>query len=254
LKSRIYILLYSSVFLILIAACSTPREIAGIEDLNRAEISVEKLMEMVPDYRKELTTISGSGRALVSEPGNSERVTIQFHSNRRESLIIVRNNVGIEGGQIYVDSDSLLIYNRLDKKAEKVPLNEGRLSSVGTIASINILDLVNYTLNAEDVHEVFEDRDHYIVILQNRTRITINKTDGLIREVLHAIDDYDAPYSKIQYEGYARISGFLLPRRITIYSRDEASKATLLVQRLEVNIELPELTISIPDDIPIYRI
>jgi hypothetical protein len=254
LKSGTYKLLYLSVFLIFIVSCSTQREIAGMEDLAQADISVEELMDMIPDYRNELTTISGSGRALVSEPGNSERVTIQFQSNRRESLILVRNNVGIEGGQIYVDSDSLLIYNRLDRKAEKIPLREGRLSSVGSIASINILDLVNYTLNSTDIYEIFEDRNYYTVILQNRSRITVNKTDGLIYEVVHTTDYFDAPYSKIEYAGYARINGFLLPRRITIYSRDETSKATLLVQRLEVNMELPELSISIPDDIPILRI
>lgn len=255
LKYKSYILSIFSVTMILfMAACSTSREFAGVEGLERAEMSTEELIAMVPDYRDELITISGSGRALVSEPGSSERVTIQFQSNRMESLITVRNSMGIEGGQIFVDSDSLLIYNRIDKKAEKIPLHEGRLSSVGSIASINILDLVNYTLNPEDIYEIYEDRNQYIVILKNRSQITVNKADGLIHKVVHATDYYDAPYSRIQYEGYARINGFMLPRRITIYSRDEVSRATLLVQRLEVNTELPALAITIPEDIPIYRL
>lgn len=237
-----------------ITGCSTTREITAIEGLDTAEISAEELTAMIPDYRYDLQTISGSGRAIVIEPGSSERVTLQFQSNRQQSLITVRNSMGIEGGQIFVDTDSLLIYNRIDKIAEKVPLHEGRLSSIGSLASINILDLVNYTINSSDIIEIFEDKNHYIVILNNKTRVTVNKTDGLIKEVVHAIDYYDAPYSRIEYEGYARISGFMLPRRVTIYSRDQASRATLLVQRLEVNIELPELMINIPDDIPIYRI
>lgn len=239
---------------VLTMACSTQREFAGYEGLNHASLSAEEVTALIPDYRDELVTISGGGRALVSEPGGSERVSVQFQANRHESLITIRNNLGIEGGQIYADSDSLLLYNRIDKKAEKVPLHEGRLSSVGSIASVNILDLVNYTLNSNEIDEIFEDGRHYIVVLDNRTRITIDKDGGVIREVVHATDVSGAPYSKIEYEGYARIGGFLLPRRITIYSRDKASRATLLVQRLDVNIELPELAIRIPDDIPIQRL
>jgi hypothetical protein len=240
--------------MLLVAACSTPREFTAAEELDRAELDAEELISMIPDYRTELKTITGSGRAMVSEPGNSERVTLEFHSNRNESLMTVRNNVGIEGGQIYVDSDSLLIYNRVDRTAEKVPLHEGKLSSVGSIASINILDLINYTVNTEDISEIFEDRSYYYAILNNRTQIKISKQNGLIKEVVHSTDLYDAPYSRIEYEGYARIEGFHLPRRITIFSRDEASRATLMVQRLDVNTELPELAIVVPDDIPIQRL
>jgi hypothetical protein len=255
LKQIIHIplLLILSAILFMVA-CSTPRELTVTEDLERAEIESAELVAMIPDYRDELTTISGSGRALVSEPGGSDRVSLQFHSNRSESLMTVRNNVGIEGGQIYVDSDSLLIYNRLDRIAEKVPLHEGKLSSVGSIASINILDLINFTIDEADISEIYEDRSYYYAILHNRTQVKISKQNGAIQEVIHSADLYDAPYSKIEYEGYAEIEGFHLPRRITIFSRDEASRATLLVQRLEVNTELPELAIVLPDDIPIQRL
>lgn len=250
--SHIPIVLFT--LLLLFSACSTQREFAGVEGLDPAAITPIELVERIPDYRTNLVTIEGSGRALVSEPGNSERVTVTFQSNRDESLITVRNNVGIEGGQIYVDTDSLLVYNRIDKRAEKVPLHEGRLTSVGSIASINILDLINYTVDPARIDQIFEDRNHYYAILDNRTRIKVIKSSGLIEEVVHATDYYDAPYSKIEYEGYGHIDGYHLPRRITIYSRDETSRATLLVQRLEVNTQLPELVINIPDDIPIYRL
>ncbi len=254
MKQIIYIIFLSILSAVLLSACSTPREFTAVEKLERAELDAEELISMIPDYRNELQTITGSGRALVSEPGGSERVMLEFHSNRNESLMTVRNNVGIEGGQIYVDSDSLLIYNRVDRTAEKVPLHEGRLSSVGSIASINILDLINYTIEPGQIDEIFEDRSYYYAILQNRTQIKISKQNGTIVEVIHSTSLYDAPYSKIEYEGYDSIEGFHLPRRITIFSRDEASRATLLVQRLQVNTELPELAIVVPDNIPIQRL
>jgi len=84
--------------------------------------------------------------------------------------------------------------------------------------------------------------------------IKIEKNSGLIQEVVHASTNHEAPYSRIEYEGYAEIENFQLPRRITIVSSDGRSRATLLVQRLEINVTLPELGIDIPDDVPIYRL
>lgn len=239
--------------LLFMISCSSSREVSGDEEMNEASISVSELLERVPNYRESLQTISGSGRAFVSEPGNSERVSLEFLSNRNESLITVRTSVGIEGGQIYVDSDSLLVYNRVDKVAEKVPLNQGKLTSVGSIASVNMLDLFNFTFTEPDVDKLYETRDEYIAILINNARVVISKETEHVLEVVQADDNQQVPYSRIIYEGYAEIDDFYLPRKITIFSSDGESRATLLVQNLEINEELPELGIELPDDIPVYR-
>lgn len=240
-------------FLLFMISCSSSGELVEDEDLNEADISVNQLLESIPNYRESLQTISGRGRAIVSEPDNSERVTLQFLSNRTESLITVRNSVGIEGGQIFVDSDSLLVYNRVDKFAEKVPLNQGKLTSVGSIASVNMLDLFNYTFTESDVDELFETDDLYVAVLVNGVRVQISKETGRVLEVNVPDGNRSVPYSRIIYEGYSEIEDFQLPRKITIFSQDGQSRATLLVQNLEINEELPELGIELPDDIPIYR-
>lgn len=243
------------IFLVLLfmMSCSSSKELAGDEELNEAEISVDELLELVPNYRESLQAITGSGRAIVSEPGNSERVTLQFLSNRDESLITVRTSVGIEGGQIFVDSDSLLVYNRVDKYAEKVPLNQGKLTSVGSIASVNMLDLFNYTFTEPDVAELYETDGQFVAVLVNDSRVQISKETGRILEVNQPAGNRQVPYNRIIYEGYGEIDGFHLPRKITIFSQDGKSRATLLVQNLEINERLPELGIDLPDDIPVYR-
>ena len=141
------------------ASCSTYSELAAPEDMQPSDDSAEAVLKNVPNYRESLQTLQGSGRAIVSEPDNSERVTVQFRSNRMESRLSIKNSVGIEGGEIYVDQDSLLVYNKVDKFAEKVSLNEGKQTSVGSIASMNILDLFNFTVDEDEVADVFEDSD-----------------------------------------------------------------------------------------------
>lgn len=237
------------------AACSTAEQFTSttVEGLEFADISAEELVGLIPDYNDELMTIRGSGRAIVSEPGNSDRVTLRFQANRNEGLIHVRNSAGIEGGQIYVDRDSLMIYNRIDKIAEKVPLHHGNMSSVGSLASVNMVELFNFTFTSSEVDRIYDDTDQFVVLLNDRSLIRVMKRNGFIVNVVHANNNRSAPYSRIEYDGYALLGSYHLPRRITIYSSDGNSRAALLVQRLETNIELPELGIILPDDVPLNR-
>ena len=239
---------------VLYTGCSTTAVVADTESLEPADITTDELMALIPDYKERLSTISGSGRAIVSEPGNSDRVSIQFQSNREESFILVRSGAGIEGGQIFVDRDSLMIYNRLDKKAEKVSIHQGNLSSVGSLASVNLVDLFNYTIDPDTIDKIFLDTNSYVLLLSNSSLIRISTRSGIVESVVHANENSSAPYSRLEYEGYANIDQLLLPRRITIYSKDGLSRATLLVQRLEINPTLPPLGIDLPNDIPIQRL
>lgn len=239
--------------LFLLSACSTTEQFTGVEGLEFADISAEELTALIPDYSDDISTISGSGRAIVSEPGNSDRVTIRFQANRNEGLINVRNSAGIEGGQIYVDNDSLTIYNRIDKIAEKVSLQHGNLSSVGALASVNLIELFNYTIDTNEIDRIYDDEDHFVVLLTNKALIRVIKSSGFIHNVVHATNERSASYSKIDYDGYALINSYNLPRRITIYSIDGNSRAALLVQQLELNVDIPEIGIVLPDDVTLQR-
>src|SRR5690625_4872305 len=102
--------------LLFLYSCRSSAPLLDLKDLEPADLPAEEILDNIPDYRRTLTSVSGIGRAIVSEPDNSERVSVQFQSSRRESLINVRNCVGLEGRQCYVDSDSLLIYNRSEER------------------------------------------------------------------------------------------------------------------------------------------
>jgi len=242
-----------SIAALIIAGCSTPRTAAEVEGLNPAAISADSLAALIPDYQNQLYTMTGSGRALVSEPGNSERVTVDFSSDREKSLLTIRTSIGIEGGQILIEPDSLLIYNKIDNIAQKVSPERSRLSSVGSIASLNMLDLFNFRVDSEEISRIFDDRNSYVVLLRDDAVIHVDKTSGLIQKVDRSQSPPPVPYKSIEYEGYAEINGFQLPRKITIFSGDGQSRAVFLVQRLNVNGKLPPLAIELPEDTPIQR-
>lgn len=233
--------------------CTGTRAALDYENLDPALITADSLVAMMPDYSAELQTMTGRGRALVSEPGNSSRVTVEFQTNRSRSLLTIRTSIGVEGGQILIEPDSLLIYNKIDNVAQKVAPEQSTISSVGSIASLNMLDLFNFRVRADQVEQIFDNGDTYLVLLKDRAAIEVDKSSGLVVKVDRSQSLPPIPYQQIEYDGYAEINRFQLPRKITIFSGDGQSRATFLVQQLNVNGKLPPLEIDIPDDIPIYR-
>lgn len=239
------------VLCLFLAACSSTRTIR--EDGFRASVvSADSLVNRMPFYTHSLTTLRGSARAVVSEPGATERVRLTFSSDRKKSLVTVKNNLGIEGGQLLTDGDTLLIYDKLEKEARKIAVRGADLDRINRIASLNILDMMNYTVAPEHITSVQENNDYFLLRSHSGTTIILDKESYLIQQVEEPVDS-NLPYSKIVYGAYGRLNGFVLPRRITIFGPDEESKIDLQVTSLEINPERITLEIEIPDDIPVYR-
>lgn len=222
-------------------------------DFSRSSADAKTVVSSIPDYSEKLETLSGKGRALVSEPGNSDRVTIDFEANRIHSLLTIQNRIGIEGGQMLVDPDSILIYNRLDKEAQKISIYDGRMTSLNELTSINILDLMNFRVAASEVSSVLESNNLYQLRLTNGAQVFVNKENGWVDQVIQTRSG-SAPYSKIIYESYGELEGFKLPRKITIFSSDGASRVVFLIRSLNVNPDELDLNIDIPDNITIQRL
>jgi hypothetical protein len=222
-------------------------------DFHPSKDSIEDIVAMVPNYSSELETMSGKGRAIVSEPGNSDRVTIDFATNEFRSLLTIQNRIGIEGGQMLVEEDSILIYNRLDKEAQKISIYDGRLTSLNELTSINMLDLINFKVDGERVTSLQENKSSYRLLLDNGLRVVVDIKNGQVQNVEQTIPQ-NSPYSRIFYESYGDLNGFILPRKITIFSADERSRVVFLVRSLETNPDRINLEIDIPENVKIQRL
>lgn len=250
---RIKIAVLFTVLIGIISACSTVREVPAVEKENfqESQIPIDSVVAALPNYSDTFKTVKGRGKAIVSEPENSEHVTILFSSNREKSLITIKNSIGIEGGQLLTDGDSLLVYNKVDKYARKLSVS-GDLDDINNLATVNILEILNTPVSAKEVQRMWENDEAYLLRLQSGASIFVGKENGLIQQIDQP-QEPGIPYSQIKYEGYERIEGLKLPRRITIFSADKSAKVDLLLQSLEINPELGKLEIDLPEDIKIYR-
>ena len=231
-------------------SCSGSQKL--VEDNFRpSQENLSQVINQLPDYSDDLQSVKGKGRAIVSEPGNTERVTIRFASNQQKSLVTIRNGIGIEGGQLLTDGDTLLIYNKVDKYARKLPVQGTSLNRINRLASLNILDMLNYSVKETDITEFLENETLYQLRLRSGSKVYIDKSSHTIRKIIQPSSS-NLPYSKIEYDAYTLIEGFTLPRRISIFGPEGDSKVALQLTALELNPKLDVLTIELPDDIPIY--
>lgn len=112
--------------------------------------------------------------------------------------------------------------------------------------------MLNYSVKKEDVEQFLENDILYLLQLKTGTKAYINKNSQTIQQIVQPASA-DLPYSKIEYEAYASIEGFTLPRRISIFGPEGKSKIALQLTALELNPTLETLKIEFPDDIPIYH-
>lgn len=219
---------------------------------NESGTTASAIVGGLTDYQSSLMSVKGKGRAIVSEPGNTERLTVRFSSNRSKSLVTVRNSIGVEGGQLLTDGDTLLVYNKVDKYARKIPIREGKLDRINQLASLNILDMISYSVSAREVQNVLENDKLYLLKLKSGGEIYVDKKEKRIRQVIQPSKSR-LPYSKITYDAYASIKEFTLPRRISIFSADGKSKVSLQLTDLKLNPDLEKLVLNLPEDIPVYH-
>jgi hypothetical protein len=239
--------------LFLIISCTSSEKLTTDEELYRVTIPLSEVIDKIPNYSGDLISVKGKGRAIVSEPGNSDRITIDFETDTSLSLLTFKNRIGITGGSMLVDADSILIYNKIDKYAEKVSIQNGRMTNLNELASVNLLDLMNFKIEAEDVERILQSDTEYVLGFYNKGIARINKKDGTVRYVEQS-GASGLPYSSLTYESYGIINGYTLPRKITILSADRNSQVVFQIRSLEVNPKNLELKINIPNDIIIERL
>ena len=244
-------------FILIIACCLVWTSCSSTQQLSKegfteSETDKASIIQQLPDYSTKLHSLKGKGRAIVSEPNNTERVTLLFSSNRQKSLVTIRNRLGIEGGKLLTDGDTLLAYNKIDKYARKISIRDGELERINRLASLNILDIINYTVDSTDISQVLENQKHFKLLSTRKAEIFVDKESNRIREVVQPKNS-DLPYSKIVYDAYSELNGFILPRRITIFGAEGSSKIALQLTSLELNPDIGALKIDLPDDTRIYH-
>ncbi len=241
--------------LLLAAAACSPPEIMLLETgtFEPSDIDKHDFYEQYVAGNRSLISLSGRANVQVSEPGNTKRLTVSFQSDRRESLMTLRNNLGIEGGRIYSNPDSVIIYNRLEDIAHKMSHEDATWFYLNGVAAMNLLQLLDPISEPEHIHRIFENDTFYLVETDQGDRHYFEKDQLVLRRTDRKVYQPEA-YSTFQFDNFVDIEGFRLPRRLQILSYDEKSNIFLVIRALDINPANLEFDPNIPGDIEIDRI
>jgi hypothetical protein len=206
-----------------------------------------------PNAGRSISSIEGRARAQISRPGVSERVSVSFASDRTRTLIGIRNNLGIEGGRIYADRDSVLIYDRIEKQAWKSDISRSHELLLNGFSAFNLIDFIDPILHAAEVKMVLEDEKRYKLVFFDGKTVIFSRQNYLVEQIVFSTDDPEV-FSTFFFENYAGLSGYKLPRTIRIFSEDGKSVIHLVTQSLELDKKNLDFDIGIPPEITIIRI
>lgn len=235
-------------------SCSPAKRLAvDTGDFAVSDADPSRILAASPNSDKSIRSMEGRARAQISRPGVSERVTVSFTSDREQTLITIRNNLGIEGGRIYADRDSVLIYDRIEKQAWKTDTGNSHELLLNGFSAFNLIDFIDPVLLAEEVETVLEDEKRYKLVFFDGKTVIFNRQNYLIEQIVFSADDPEV-FSTFVFENHAGLGGYNLPRTIRIFSQDGRSVIHLVTQSLELNKNNLDFDIGIPSDITIIRI
>lgn len=241
---------------VLAAACSPAemvRDTEMDESFHASDRTTGELISELDNYRNGITALKGRARTQLSSPGESERATVSFSSTREKSLLEIRNQLGIEGGRILSNPDSVLIYNRMENYAQKMDRQMAAHYYLSGITALNLVDILHPSRERLAEARVLESRNHYMLVTPDEYRYYFDRDDLILKRTEYPVQDPEA-FSTFLFEDYVEVDGAHVPRRIQILSSDEKTSIFLMIRSLEVNPDELTFDIDIPDDITIERL
>lgn len=243
--------------IVLLAAGCSPMRFAPEdldEDFSPASKSVEELVTELPLMSDRLERIEGRARAQISSPQGSDRATVEFKGDRQQSLFKVRNQVGIEGGRMLADRDSVLIYDRLESTAYKLSHAQAENYYLQGMTAVNLLQIIQPDFSDTGNFNLFESETSYVLVSENdQIQYYINREDLYLQQVRYP-DELNYPFSEIHFKNYEDFDGIKLPVRMQIISADRDTNIILQIRSVTPDPEELIFDPEIPSDITIRRV
>ena len=240
----------------LLQACRGSRAVVDSitgETFHKSHLSLDSLRTHLTDYHKLLSSAKGKGKVIIDQPGNHERGTLIFDADRRKALIRYKNGLGIEGGRMLIEGDSVVIYNRIDKTAKKMSLRDYSYLYLNGVMPMNPLTLLAPDLSHKVIRGLYENKQYYYILFKDGSRAYLDHKDWTIRKIVYPFDRSDA-ITNFMYSAYANIKGFRLPRKIQMTSHNAQSSLFLMIQSLEINPKQLDFDLGLPKSVTIQHL
>lgn len=235
-----------------LVSCRTPSPIRINGEFVPSSRNASEVLDQIRSQKVPVEGISGRARAQYSVPGNSERSAVIFTSDRYRTLMVFRNNLGIEGGRLLVEQDSVTFYNRIDQFAQKVSIDDHNTLFDQGFYAVNLLNLLDPDLSQRRPLRIFESDDAWRIYFDDQVVMIFDKATGdLLQYEMRIMNNF--AFSTYMFGNFTELGGYRLPRSIQITTNDRRSNIFLQVQSYEINPPVIDTDLDIPGHIRVER-
>jgi hypothetical protein len=247
IHNRFFLVLLSALLISCVATKNVQKEI--LVDERFIEITKPDSIQW---EKAELFHIKGKLRLFLSDEGVSERASAEFRANGEQTLLKLRNSLGIEGMIILIDSDSVLEYNRIDKTAIKMERKMWQaLSGVGNLPASLVQLLQPESFFDEPYKWYTSDRNFKVSSEFGTVRGFIPKNDSVISHIESSNSEF--PFKSIEFKDYTPFQNRFIPKRITIFGKIEPRKISLQLADIRLDSDTTSIHYSLPKSITLQR-
>lgn len=237
---------------VILAACSSPNKLNIEGDFQASSRNGTEILAELNRPQVLIQGLSGRARAQYSGPGSSERSTVIFESDRVKTLMTFRNNLGIEGGKLYIDADSVTWYNRIDQVAQRVSIHHTDVLTDQGLYAVNLLKLLNPDFQSVRPRRVYENETSWRIDFDDRNTYVFDKNAGdIVQMEQFTLNNF--AFSTYLFGNFADVNGYRLPRDIQITTKDRRSNIFLSVGSYEVNPARLDFNLDLPSHVRIDR-
>jgi hypothetical protein len=241
----------------MVASCASSKKFVAYQneplsdEYRPSRVSKKELLTHLADIS--LTSVQGRARVQFSGPGTSDRGIADFRADKSNMLVSIRNSIGIQGGSVLVDADSVLLYYNLDRIAWKFSIDDYEsMPDISMKLPLNLLSVIKPMVTEDNIATVQENVNSYLLTLDDGSELVIDRQSHLPSVVRYKSDIPDK-FSEFTYESYSRLNGINLPRRIQAVTTDKNNRIRFDVVDLQVNPTNLRFSLNIPNGVPIFR-
>lgn len=256
-KSTIDLAFVALLVAVLAASCASSKKFDAYqseplsEEYRPSRVSKKELLTHLADIS--LTSVQGRARVQFSGPGSSERGIADFRADKSNMFVSIRNSIGIPGGSVLVDADSVLIYYNLDRIAWKFSIEDYEsMPDISMKLPLNLLSVIKPMVVADNIATVQENVNSYLLTLDDGSELVIDR-QSYLPSVIRYKTDFPDMFSEFTYESYSRLNSINLPRRIQAVTSDRNNRIRFDIVDLQVNPINLRFSLNIPNSVPILR-
>ncbi|TNE69633.1 DUF4292 domain-containing protein [bacterium] len=198
--------------------------------------------------------LSGKAKVLFSSQQASERFTVEFEANKTYCLMSFKNPIGIEAVQLFVDADSVVEYNKIDKTLIKMSKQEYGDSFSSGFVPYHLYDLFFPERLFSSETKVMENTGFYQLTdsFEGLSGSVIRKNLGFT-EIQG--DGTDISFTKVKFSDHANLkSGRGIARRLVVFGREASTRLSIALVDFRESAEEKVVYFELPKSVHLERL